>query len=336
MLVYRLAQLSLAALFLITASAQATTFKLATIAPEGTTWMKEMRAGAEQISEKTEGRVKLKFYPGGVMGNYPSVMKKIRLGQLQGGAMTGGELSKIYPAMQVYSLPLVFSNFQEIDYVRPKIDPLLKKGLEEKGFVCLGISEGGFAYLMSNTPVRSIADLQQHKVWVPQDDILSDALFNKMGVTPIPLPLSDVYTGLQTGLIDTVGGTPMGALAFQWHTRLGAITDVPLGYLIGVLIVDKKHFQRLSPSDQQIVREVMNEVFKRMDKLNREDNIKASEALKKQGIKFVYPSKEELATWKSYAAEVIADSGKNSVNPEIYAKVKALLSEFRQKAKTAP
>lgn len=330
MINHRIALLIIAFLLFINSPAQATTLKIATIAPDGTTWMKEMRAGAKEIENKTAGRVKLKFYPGGVMGNYKSVMKKIRLGQLHGGAMTGGELSSIYPDMQIYTLPLVFSNYDEIDFVRPQIDPLLKKGLEEKGFVCLGISEGGFAYMMSSDPIKSIADLKAHKVWVPEDDRLSDALFNKMGVNPIPLPLADVYTGLQTGLIDTVGATPMGALAFQWHTRLGAVTESPLGYLIGVLVVDEKRFKRLSAADQKIVMDVMRGIFKRMDKLNREDNIKAISAMKNQGIGFVQPSSEELKLWKQYAEEVISDSGAVAASPEMYQKVKALLAEFKQ------
>lgn len=330
MINHRLALLIITLLLLIHSTAQATTLKIATIAPDGTTWMKEMRAGAQEIEEKTAGRVKLKFYPGGVMGNYKSVMKKIRLGQLHGGAMTGGELSSIYPDMQIYTLPMVFSSYTEIDFVRPQIDPLLKKGLEEKGFACLGISEGGFAYMMSSDPIKSIADLKAHKVWVPEDDVLSDALFNKMGINPIPLPLADVYTGLQTGLIDTVGATPMGALAFQWHTRLGAVTEVPLGYLIGVLIVDEKRFKRLSSADQKIVMDVMRDTFKRMDKLNREDNIKATAAMKNQGIVFVEPSDEELKIWKQLADEVITDSGTAAASPKMYQKVKALLSEFHQ------
>jgi len=326
----RMALLIIAILLLINHGAQATTLKIATIAPDGTTWMKEMRAGAKEIEEKTAGRVKLKFYPGGVMGNYKSVLKKIRLGQLHGGAMTGGELSGLYPDMQIYTLPMLFSNYAEIDYVRPRIDPLLKKGLEAKGFVCLGISEGGFAYMMSSDAITSMADLKTHKVWVPEDDKLSDALFNKMGVNPIPLSLADVYTGLQTGLIDTVGGTPMGALAFQWHTRLGAVTEAPLGYLIGVLVVDKKRFKRLNAADQKIVMDVMQGIFRRMDKLNREDNTKAIAAMKNQGIAFVKPSSEELKTWKQYADEVISDSGTVAASPKMYQKVKRLLADFKQ------
>lgn len=129
----------------------------------------------------------------------------------------------------------------------------------------------------------------------------------------------------------------MGALAFQWHTRLGAITDVPLGYLIGVLVVDKKSFDRISPADQKIVKDVMNDIFKRMDTLNREDNIKAIEALKNQGIQFVSPSKEELALWKKYAREVIEEAGTIASSPAIHGKVQELLIEYRQQQlKTAP
>jgi TRAP-type C4-dicarboxylate transport system substrate-binding protein len=330
MIKHRPALLIIALFLLMNPGVQAMTLKIATIAPDGTTWMKEMRAGAKQISEKTAGRVKLKFYPGGVMGNYKSVLKKIRLGQLHGGAMTGGELSGLYPDMQIYTLPMLFSNYAEIDHVRPQIDPILKQGLDDRGYVCLGISEGGFAYMMSSEAIRSMADLQSHKVWVPEDDVLSDALFNKMGVNPIPLPLADVYTGLQTGLIDTVGGTPMGALAFQWHTRLGAVTEVPLGYLIGVLVVDKKRFKRINSADQKIVMEVMSGVFKRMDKLNREDNIKAIAAMKNQGIEFVQPESDELKTWKKLADETIRESGKVAASPEMYQKVKTMLADFKQ------
>ncbi len=330
MINYRPTLLIIALFLLMSPGVQAMTLKIATIAPDGTTWMKEMRAGAKQINEKTAGRVKLKFYPGGVMGNYKSVLKKIRLGQLHGGAMTGGELSALYPDMQIYTLPMLFSNYAEIDHVRPQIDPILKQGLDDRGYVCLGISEGGFAYMMSSEAIRSMTDLQSHKVWVPEDDVLSDALFNKMGVNPIPLPLADVYTGLQTGLIDTVGGTPMGALAFQWHTRLGAVTEVPLGYLIGVLVVDKKRFKRINSADQKIVMEVMSGVFKRMDKLNREDNLKAIAAMKNQGIEFVQPESDELKTWKKLADETIRESGKVAASPGMYQKVKTMLADFKQ------
>lgn len=319
--------LSAALLFLALSAqwASAATFKIATAAPDGTTWMKEMRAGAKEIAERTDGRVKFKFYPGGVMGNDRSVMKKIRLGQLQGGALTGGSLSLIFPEMQVYDLPMLFRGYAEVDRVRPKIDPLLKQGLERNGFVCLGISEGGFVYLMSGEPVRSIEDLKSRKVWMPEGDRLVEALFKRMGVPPIPLPLADVYTGLQTGLIDTVESTPMGAVAFQWHTRIGAVTDVPLAYLVGGLVVAKKRFTKLKSEDRKVVREVMDGIFARMDRINRADNEQAMAALRKQGIRFVKPPPEEIRRWQVIAEETIRASAGDILDSRVYRETVQLL-----------
>ena len=328
----RLFIISMAIILLASFSnSQAMTLKIATLAPDGTTWMKKMRAAATEINKKTEGRVKFKFYPGGVMGNDKSVMKKIRLGQLQGGALTGGSLASIYPDMQIYSLPMVFENYEEIDHVRPIIDPLLKKGMSDKGFTILGISEGGFAYLMSDSTVKNIDDLKQKKLWIPEDDVLNEALFRKMGVYPVTLPLADVYTGLQTGLIDTIGATTTGALAFQWHTRIRSITDVPLLYLVGVLVVDNKRFNKISPADQKIVKNVVAQTFAAMDDINRKDNDSARQALQKMGTEFVRPDEKEIAYWNTYADEVIEETGKKAASPELYKQLKDLLATQRSK-----
>src|SRR5690348_4078572 len=127
----------------------ATTIKIATIAPDGTAWMREMRAGADAVKKKTEDRVEIKFYPGGVMGDEPTVLRKIKIGQLQGGAFTGGELSQVDKNAQVYSMPFLFKTQDEVDKVRTQLDPFLKQSLAKAGFETLGISGGGFAYLMS-------------------------------------------------------------------------------------------------------------------------------------------------------------------------------------------
>lgn len=317
------------ALFGITGSAHALTLKIATLAPDGTTWMKEMRAAAGEIAEKTEGRVKLKLYPGGVMGNDKAVMKKIRLGQLHGGAITGGSLSSFYPEIGAYSLPMLFRNYAEVDYVRPRLDPELAEGLRERGFVMLGITEGGFAYLMSSDPVRSSEELKAHKLWIPEDDWLTEAMFRKMGVAPVPLSIADVYTGLQTGLIDSFGSTPAGALAFQWHTRVGGLVDVPLMYLVGVVIVDRKRFDRISASDQKIIGEVFRRVFKDMDEKNRMDNEQARSALQNLGVEFVKPADGEVDHWRQLADEVVADSDIPPGAQQVQGRVQHLLEEFR-------
>ena len=269
---------------------QAVVLKIATLVPDGTSWMDAFRKGAAEVKARTDGRVEFRFYPGGVMGNDKSVVRKIRIGQLQGGAITGGGLAEIYPDAQIYSLPFVFHSLKEVDYVRKRMDPLIIAGLKKAGFTSFGISEGGFAYLMSNRPVRSIADLKSLKVWVPEGDTISRAAFQAVGVYPISLPLTDVLTGLQTGLIDTVASSPIGAIALQWHTRVKYLTDMPLVYLYGTLVVSNRAFARLSAQDQQVVQQVFGGVLQQLNRENRADNAEAREALKQQGIQFVKPS----------------------------------------------
>ncbi|MDX1497556.1 MAG: TRAP transporter substrate-binding protein DctP [Salinisphaeraceae bacterium] len=324
-----LARIAALCLLLGLSTAHATTFKIATIAPDGTGWMREMRAGAKQVEKETQGRVKFKFYPGGVMGNDDAVMRKIRVGQLHGGAFATTGLTNIYKDAALYSYPLQFRNLTEVDYVRSRMDAQLANGLEAGGMVPLGFSEGGFTYLMGQEPIESVDDLEGKKVWVPEDDPINENAIKNAGVTPVPLPFSDVYTGLQTGLIDTVAAVPTGAIAFQWHTKLKSLADVPLNYILGALVVSKRSFSKLSAEDQQTVRKIMGEVFTRLNRINRQDNQKAREALRNQDIVFTQLSAEEQAEWRAMADKAINDLRSSGLYTP------AVLDEMRRHIKAA-
>ena len=298
----RFALLALALAACFGSAAAATTFKIATIAPDGTAWMREMRASAEAVKKRTEDRVELKFYPGGVMGDEPTVLRKIKIGQLQGGAFTGGEFSQVVKDAQIYSLPFLFKTQDEVDKVRAQLDPQLKQSIQKAGFETLGISGGGFAYMMSVKDIRTKDDLKAAKVWVPQGDSIAAAGFKAGDVTPIPLPLADVYTSLQTGLIDTAANTPAGAIAFQWHTKIKHMIDLPLTYVVGILVVDKKVFDTLSADDQKALDEELGSAFAKLEKINRDDNAQARDALQKQGIEIFKPNAAETASWETIGA----------------------------------
>lgn len=305
------------------------TLKIATISPEGSMWMEKMRAGAKQVGEETQNRVKFKFYPGGVMGNDKAVLRKIRVGQLHGGAVMAGSLSDFFPANQIYSQPMKFTTQAEVDHVRKHLDSFILNGLFDAGFVTFGISGGGFAYIMSKEPVESIADLRKRKVWIPDNDKISQDAVQVFDISPIPLPLADVRTGLQSGLIDTVATSPMGALVLQWHTQIKYITDIPLIYLHAVLAIDKKRFLKLSEPDREIVTRIMTETFADIDRQNREDNIKAIDALKNRGIRFIRPEKPLLKEWLETAAKASEKMvGSGTLPKDVVDKMNRLIKEF--------
>ena len=289
---------AIALLLLNSSIANARAFKIASISPDGTFWMQEMRAGAEEIRQKTQGRVEFKFYPGGVMGSDESVLRKIRIGQLQGGAVTAGSMTSIAPDIAIYELPYLFESLDQVDYVRSKMDDELIKTLEKKGFVSFGLAEGGFSYMMSDQALQSVADVRSKKVWLPSNHDVGEAVFSSADISPVPLPLSDVMTGLQTSLIDTIITSPIGAIALQWHTKINYVMDEPLTYFSALLVIDKKAFNKLKDEDREIVRSVMGDAFIRINEQNRKDNVAAKQALMNQGIKFIRLSPASAKEWR--------------------------------------
>jgi len=264
------------------------------------------------------------------MGNDKGVHRKIKIGQLQGGAFTPGGLAQVNPSIQALGLPMMFDTYAEVDYVRAKMDPIMRQQMEDSGFVILGISDGGFVRILSTKPMQDLESIRASKVWIPEGDEVGQVVFRALGITPVALPISDIFTGLQTGLIETVAVNPTGAIAFQWHTSASYMTEIPISYLIGVLAVQKKAFDKLSAEDQAVVREEVGKVFKRLDVLNRSDDLAAMEALKKHGITFVSPNPGEAERWRSIADGAIdemAESG--TISAEIVSQAREYLQSFR-------
>jgi TRAP-type C4-dicarboxylate transport system substrate-binding protein len=260
------------------------------------------------------------------------VHRKIRIGQLHGGAFTPTGLAGVDSSIQVLSLPMLFRNLDEVDYVRERMDPVLKQEMSDSGFVILGITEGGFARILSRQPMQDLESLRRGKVWIPEGDRISQVVFEALGITPVSLPIGDVFTGLQTGLIDTVAVNPTSAIAFQWHTSTEYMTEVPITYLIGILAVSKKAFEELSGDDRAIVVEEMGRVFARMDVSSRSENEAALEALASQGISFVPAKPGEAERWRKIADGAIDEmTAEGLIDGEIVNRVRAYLQEFRSR-----
>ena len=312
-------------------AANAATLKVATVTPEGSGRMTEMRASAKEIRERTDGRVQIKYYGGGVMGNDAKVLGKIRIGALHGGAFTPGALTDLYPNLNLYGMPLVFDSEEEAAYVRERMDSVLETGLEQAGFVNFGFAAGGFAIIMSNTPVRSLDDLKGKRVWVPEGDNISYASMEALSLAPVTLPLTDVLTGLQTGLIDIVATSPIGALVFQWHTKVKYVTELPLSYTLGFMAVDRRAFSKLSEADQAIVREVMDQTYENFNRTNLIDNREARDALLNTGIESVDFDAAEVDRIRAVLLESNRKLGEQGAfEIELYDQMLSYVEEYRE------
>ena len=322
--------LSIALLLLSAPAFSAVTLKIATATPDGTQWMKDMRASAKEIKELTNGRVAIKYYGGGIKGNDTKVLGQIRIRQLQGGAFTPSALASQYSDLNLYGMPLVFDSEEEVAFVRSRMDERLQQGLEDAGFVNFGFATSGFANIMSSTPVTSLADLKGKRVWVPEGDTISYKSMEALSLNPVTLPLTDVLTGLQTGLIDIVAIPPIVALVLQWHTKVKYVTELPLVYSYGYMAVDKKTFDKISDEDKAIVRDVMTRTYENFDKINLIENRKAFDSLVKSGIERVEIDADEFAKVRNLLLESNLKLGnEGAFSVDLYEEMLGHIDEFR-------
>ncbi len=334
----RIIRLVLAVLFVILfrehGRAQEYIVKFATLAPDGSAWMNVMREYDEAVREESNGRLGFKIYPGGVQGDESTVLRKIRLGQLQSGGVTGVGMGQIAPIVRILDSPFLFRTYEEIDYIHEKFDEEFSDAFEQKGFVVLGWAEVGFVYLFTNSPVREPVDLRGVKMWTWEGDPIAEAAFRAFGITPIPLSVTDVMTSLQTGLIDGVYASPLAAIALQWFTRVQYMFDVPLANSSGSILISEKIFDSLPSDLQEILLRNGQKYMRKLTGLSRRDNERAIATLEKSGVKVLKPSSPNALD----EYENIGSSARDMLIGKLYSeafltRVEAALLEFRKSDK---
>lgn len=286
------ALLALAALLPGAASAQEHVIKFATLAPEGSTWMNVMKEYDAAVRKESGGRLGFRIYPSGVQGDEKDVLRKIKLGQLHAAGITGNGLTSIAPAARILDSPFLFRNREEVDFATATFGPEIEASMEEAGFVNLGWAEVGWVYIFTAAPVRTRADLARAKMWMWEGDPVAEASFRALGISPIPLTITDVLTSLQTNLIDGVYTSPLAAIALQWFTRVKHLFDLPLANATGAVVLSKKKFESLPPDLREILRRNGRSFMRRLTELSRKDNEAALETLRKNGIVFTPPASE--------------------------------------------
>lgn len=313
----------------MTSTAGAAALKFASLAPEGTSWMKQMHALAEDLARATEGRVTLKLYPGGVSGDERDVLRKIQAGQLHGAGFTGNGLGEILPAARVLDTPFLFRDIDEYDSVLATVTDTLKALFVEKGFELGGWASVGWVYLYSKNPIASVNDLKKARSWVWETDPLAGALFAKIGISPIPLPLPQVLTSLQTGVIDAAYSSPSGAVSLQWFTRVKHMTDLPLTHSTGAIVLSDRFLRGLSPDDRATTVRLFRAHMQRLEPIIREEERRSLQVLAEEGIVKVPVAPDEAAAFTRLGAELRRELADKLYPSWLLAMVEARLESLR-------
>jgi TRAP-type C4-dicarboxylate transport system substrate-binding protein len=304
--------------------------KIATLAPEGSSWAKVIHRLNDEVKKKTEQRVQFRIYPGGVLGDEKDMLRKMKIGQIHGAALTSGGLSALNKELDVLQIPFLFQTYEEVDAVLNRMDSSFRKGFEENGYILLGWPEAGFIYLMSTVPISGVSDLKKAKVWIWEESPMAKAIFDEAGVSAIPLSVPDVLVGLQTGLIEVIYTPPTGAISLQWFTKVKYLTNVPLVYLAGGVVVNKETFKKILPNDQKVFLEAFQHHMDQLKTITRNENRDAIQVMTKQGVKIVTPSKEQIEEFRKLSDKAMGHISGQTFSKKVLEEVSSYLENFRK------
>ena len=310
--------------------------KLGTVAPEGSPWHEAMLEIAQKWKELSNGRVTLRIYAGGVVGDEKDMLRKIRIGQLHATALTSGTLKDIVPDIEVLSFPMLARTDGELDYVIEKLGPEFEARLAEKGFKVLIWSTVGWVHFFTKEPVITPDDMKKRKLFFWGSDTAYEELLKTTGFNPVPLAITDLLPSLQTGLVDSFAAPPTAALSFQWFAFAPHMTDLRWQPLPGTTVVSIKQWNRIPPDLRPLLEGVAREVGTRFQKRIRKLEQEAIAAMKNHGLKVhaVPPAvKEEwrmLVRDKAYPVFVGSRFSK-----EIFDTVRSVLDEYRESSKVS-
>lgn len=312
------------------AAAQASVVKLATLVPEGSVWDKGLREMGSQWSASTQNRVSLRVYPGGVAGDEPDVVRKMRIGQLQAAAVTTAGLASIDPAFHIFNIPMFFSSYPELYATLDALEPTLKQRLQARGFELLNWGHGGWVYFFTKNGTESVDGLKKTKLFCWAGDEEMAQQWRTLGYQPVVLAATDIMQGLQTGMIDAYPTTPLIGLTLQWYRQTPNMIGLGMAPLVGGLIMTKSAWAKISPADRTGILTACKRMENRLKiEVPRQDTTAVSE-MQKRGLKVNLVPPGNVAGFRATADAFAAGIPGSRVPPEILAAARKARDEYRR------
>jgi TRAP-type transport system periplasmic protein len=258
--------------------------KLATVVPEGSVWDKSIKQMGEDWKEATGGKISVTVYGGGSQGDEPTVLRKMRLDALQAAAFTAVGLGNIDSAFSVFNIPFFFESYDELNYVTAKLTPVIQKRVESKGFVLLNWGHGGWTQVFTKTPVQTVEELKKIRLYTSAGNDRMVQWFKANGFEPRAMAMTDILTGLTTGMLDGLPAPPLAAMLFQWYRHTPYMLDIGLAPIIGANVITLKAWNAIPESDRPKLLEAAADVEKRLQIDVPKQDVEAVATMMKQGL----------------------------------------------------
>ena len=305
--------------------------KMATLAPEGTEWHGLLVELGQQWQKVTNGEVRLRIYPGGVVGDERDMIRKMRIGQIHGAAISNEGMTEINPYFTTFYMPMMYQSYDEVDFVRERLSDELLNITEDNGFKILTMVDVGWAYWFSTEPIYTPDDLKTNKIFIWAGDYKSVQLYEKHGYQPVPLAMTDVLSGLQTGLITSLGFNPLYALAQQLFGIADNMLEMKWGNLTAAIIIDLKTWNKIKPEYQQSMLTVAKKIGNGFQEKNRYESDKSVEVMKKYGLKVNKPSPEQVQIWNELINSMSADIRGSLIEENAYDRLMEIKKEMESR-----
>ena len=311
-------------------SAQPIVVKMATLVPDGSSWHQILKETGEQWKTISGGRVIVRIYPGGVMGDDPDIVRKMRLGTINAAVLTSVGLAEVDKSVYALGVPLMFDSYEEVYYVLEKMRPKLEASLEAKGFVVLNWADGGWVHFFSQKPVATPDDLRALKLFTWAGDTDSVEIWKTAGFNPVPLPATELSTGLKTGLVTALGCPPQVAVISQYYTNARNMTDLRWQLLLGATVISKGTWDKIPAELRPALLEASRGAGKRLRAEIRQSAGRDTEAMKKRGLNVVSVDAKARAIWQKTAEDLYPKIRGRVVPADAFDEAKRLRDEYRK------
>jgi len=310
--------------------AVATTYiKVAVVMPDGSPWTDSLRNMASEIEKQTAGELKFKIYAGGISGDEVDVIRKMQVNRIHAAGFSGVGLGILLPKIRILEAPMLYNNYEEIDLVKEKLYNEFSEDFAKRGYVLLGFIEAGFVYFFSKKSMSGHDGLENIRMWVWKSDAVAKTTLETFGIKTYPLHLADVNTGLETGMIDSFYSPPLAAIYLQWYSKIQYFLDYPMVNPTGALMIKKSIFDKLSKENQGIFKKTAKKYCRELIRIARRDNENAFAVLKKEGIIFESPPKEQIASFHEDAGKIYEKSIPQLYSRELFNRVQDILKTHR-------